>query len=84
MQTETDVNIVGVNYEKESFKNLVFFYYKELLAVKEGINSDEILSKREKATLKIKGVIGYNNSSETWITKRALRVMQDLEEKKEK
>ena len=79
MQTENDNYIVSVNYESESFQNLVYFYYNELMAIKNGVNSDEIFSKREKTTLKIKGLIGYNNSSETWLTQRTLKIMKELE-----
>ena len=84
MQTEKDNYIVSVNYESESFQNLVYFYYKELMAIKNGVNSDEIFSKREKTTLKIKGLIGYNNSSETWLTQRTLKIMKELENNIEK
>jgi len=64
--------------EELNFRNLVLYYFNELKEIRKGAEPLDILSLTERAKLKDTGIIDYKYG-ETWITKKALKVMSELE-----
>jgi len=64
--------------EEINFRNLVLYYFNELKEIRTGAEPLDILSLTERAKLKDTGIIDYKYG-ETWITKKALKVMSELE-----
>jgi len=71
---------IDTKLDDMNFRNMVSFYYNELLSIKNGVRADEVLSFKERKMLKDRGIISYDKgSTEAWLTKKTLEVFYDLE-----
>jgi hypothetical protein len=63
-----------------NFRNMVSYYYNELLSIINGVRADEVFSFKERKMLKDRGIISYEKgSTEAWLTKKTLEILEELE-----